>query len=171
MKPKLSPLQILLLVQLEASPKYGYEMLKSIKDAFEGVWEPRTGTIYPALKSLEKRGLIETHVKDGVGFYHITPKGTKYLQGVGTHQARLMRFSNRFLETLAKWMSPSLKKSILLNVSTIAGEDLNIMASFTHIFDGVEPETKLIVLKALRTNFAKRISELDAAIAETEASQ
>ena len=60
MHPRMSPLQIMLLIQLEASPKYGYEMLKSIKQAFEGIWEPRTGTIYPALKSLERRALVET---------------------------------------------------------------------------------------------------------------
>ena len=91
--PKTSPLQILLLIQLETSPKYGYEMLKLIKEAFEGVWEPKTGTLYPALKSLEKRGLVDTQNRDGVDFYLITIKGQKFLQQIGKHQKRSMKFS------------------------------------------------------------------------------
>src|SRR5512138_1187112 len=98
--PRMSPLQIMLLIQLEASPKYGYEMLKSIKQAFEGIWEPRTGTIYPALKSLERRALVETQVRDGVDFYHITSLGRKLLLDIGSQQALNMKFSNKFIEIL-----------------------------------------------------------------------
>jgi DNA-binding PadR family transcriptional regulator len=170
MHPKISPLQMLLLIQLEASPKYGYEMLKSIKDAFEGIWEPRTGTIYPALKSLEKRLLVETQVRDGVGFYHITADGRQFLLEIGAQQAMNMKFSSRFLDTLTKWMSPDLKKNILSNISAMAGEDMNFVGGIIHFLDGsVDRNTKLLFLKTFRANLSHRLVELDTMINDLEA--
>lgn len=169
--PRMSPLQIMLLIQLEASPKYGYEMLKSIKQAFEGIWEPRTGTIYPALKSLERRALVETQVRDGVDFYHITPTGRKLLMDIGSQQALNMRFSNKFIEILVDWMSPDLKKSIITNISSVAGDDINLVGGVIRFFDDVEPELKLRFLKSIRGNLAKRLNEIDDMIAESEEKQ
>ncbi len=172
MHPRMSPLHIMLLIQLEASPKYGYEMLKSIKHAFDGIWEPRTGTIYPALKSLERRALIETQVRDGVDFYHITPAGRKLLMDIGSQQALNMRFSSKFIEILIDWMSPELKRSIISNISAMAGEDMNIMGGMIHFFDeGVDPELKAQFLKTIRANLAKRLNEIDDMIAESEGKQ
>lgn len=173
MHPKMSPLQMLLLIQLEASPKYGYEMLKSIKDAFDGVWEPRTGTIYPALKSLERRALVVTQVHDGVDFYHITSSGRQFLLEIGTQQINNMKFSSRFLLTLTKWMSPELKKNILTNMSAIAGEDVNFIGGIINFLDDtVDKKTKLYFLKIFRSNLTIRLSEIDKMIGvmETETS-
>jgi DNA-binding PadR family transcriptional regulator len=171
MHPRMSPLQIMLLIQLEASPKYGYEMLKSIKQAFDGIWEPRTGTIYPALKSLERRALVETLVRDGVDFYHITPTGRKLLMDIGSQQALNMRFSNKFIEILVDWMSPDLKKNIITNISAVAGDDMNLMGGVIRFFDDVEPELKLKFLKTIRVNLAKRLNEIDDMITESEGKQ
>jgi DNA-binding PadR family transcriptional regulator len=170
MHPRISPLQILLLIQLDASPKYGYEMLKSIKEAFEGVWELKTGTLYPALKSLEKRGLVETQNRDGVDFYLITIKGQKFLQLIGKHQERSMRFSTRFFMTLTKWMSPELKKNILSSLMLFANEDINLVEGIITSFldESVDKETKLLVLKRFQVNFSKRLTELDTEIKKLE---
>src|SRR4030042_684578 len=169
MLPRISPLQMLLLIQLDASPKYGYEMLKSIKEAFEGVWELKTGTLYPALKSLEKRGLVETQNRDGVDFYLITIKGRKFLQLIGKHQERSMMFSTRFFTILTKWMSPELKKSILSSLTVFANEDINLVGGIiSFLEEGVDKETKLLVLKRFQANFSKRLAELDAEIIKLE---
>jgi DNA-binding PadR family transcriptional regulator len=167
MHPRMSPLQIMLLIQLEASPKYGYEMLKSIKEAFEGIWEPRTGTLYPAIKSLERRALVETKPKDGVDFYHITPTGRKLLTELGSQQALNLRFSSKFIEILINWMSPELKHSILSNIATVTRDDMNMMGGIIHFFDeGIEPKLKLQFLKTIRANLAKRLNEVDDMIAK-----
>jgi DNA-binding PadR family transcriptional regulator len=169
MHQQVSPLQIMLLIQLEASPKYGYEMLKSIKEAFNGIWEPRTGTIYPALKSLERRALVETQMEDGVGFYHITPAGRELLMKIGTQQALNMKFSNKFIEVIINWMSPELKRSIISNMSVAAGDDMNLMGGIIHFFDnGIEPEMRLQSLKKIRANLAKRLCEIDEMIDDSE---
>ncbi len=168
--PRISPLQFLLLIQLEASPKYGYEMLKSIKEAFEGVWEPKTGTLYPALKSLERRDLIEPLVRDGVDFYQITEKGRRFLEQIGSHQESSSKFSARFITVLIKWISPELKKKIISSFSWMAGDDANMFGSIIGFFDeGVDRDTRLLFLKGMRMKMSQRLEELDKTIAELEA--
>jgi DNA-binding PadR family transcriptional regulator len=168
--PRISPLQFLLLIQLEASPKYGYEMLKSIKEAFEGVWEPKTGTLYPALKSLERRELIELLVVDSVDFYKITEKGLRFLEQVGSNQESSARFSARFLTVLIKWISPELKKKIISSFSWMAGDDTNMFGNVIAFFDeGVDRNTRLMFLKGMRRKMSQRLEELDKSISELEA--
>lgn len=168
--PRISPLQFLLLIQLETSPKYGYEMLKSIKEAFEGVWEPKTGTLYPALKSLERRGLIEPLVRDGVDFYKITEKGSGFLEQIGSHQESSAKFSARFIAVLIKWISPELKKKIISSFSWMAGDDTNMFGNIIDFFDeGVDRNTRLLFLKGMRRKMSQRLEELDKSISELEA--
>ncbi|MDP2901246.1 MAG: PadR family transcriptional regulator [Candidatus Bathyarchaeota archaeon] len=169
MPPRMSPLQFLLLVQLEASPKYGYEMLKSIKEAFEGVWEPKTGTLYPALKSLEKRGLVETQVHDGIDFYHITDEGRRFLYQLGQHQEASMKFSARLMTALMKWMSPELKKTVLKSITGLANEDMGLMGGALNLLDeSADAESKLQLLRGIRQNMSKRIAMLDSKIQQLE---
>ena len=59
---KLTPIQLLIMIQLLGFPKYGYEILTDLRSGFKGSWEPKTGTIYPALQSLEKRKLIASRI-------------------------------------------------------------------------------------------------------------
>ncbi len=35
---KLSPIELLILLQLKKKPMYGYEIIKALKKIFEGVW-------------------------------------------------------------------------------------------------------------------------------------
>ena len=95
MRP-VSPLQALLLVQLEEGPKYGYEMFKVIKDEFEGIWEPKTGSIYPVLKSLERRGFVATEIREETEFYNITDKGRALFKTVGEHMQSSMKVTTRY---------------------------------------------------------------------------
>jgi len=164
---RMSPLQLLLLVQLEGSPKYGYEMLKAIKDEFEGVWEPKTGTVYPALKSMEKRGLVSTHQKDGVDFYHITSKGRSLLRIIGSHEEYALKFSSRFLKTLIKWMPDDLKQLLFNSITSLSPGDIDFYSSTLSLLDGnVDEEIKLKVLKSMRIMFLKRLDVIDKLTAE-----
>lgn len=168
-RPKISPIHVLLLVQLEASPKYGYEMLKSMKEAFDGVWEPKTGTIYPALKSLEKRGLVATRHKEGVDFYFITERGRKFLKYIGRLQVSNIRFSGKFISTLAKWMSPKLKEDVLQTIVSVTQEDIDFFGGLLNLVDeDVDLETRLRVLKSIRKNLGVRLEEIDTKIKELE---
>ncbi len=169
MPPRMSSLQFLLLVQLEASPKYGYEMLKSIREAFEGVWEPKTGTLYPALRSLERRGLVKTEARDGIDFYHITDEGQKFLYQLGQHQEASLRFSARLLTALMRWMSPELKKTVLMSISRITNEDMGPMGGALNMFDeSADDRSKLELLRGIRQNMSKRLAIIDSKIKHLE---
>ena len=43
---------------LSERPMYGYEIIKELGKRFAGYWEPKTGTIYPALEKLEQDKLV-----------------------------------------------------------------------------------------------------------------
>jgi DNA-binding PadR family transcriptional regulator len=46
----------LVLELLEEKPRYGYEILKEIKELSGGHWEPSYGSVYPILYKFEERG-------------------------------------------------------------------------------------------------------------------
>jgi DNA-binding PadR family transcriptional regulator len=159
------------MLQLDFSPKYGYEILKTIKDEFDGVWEPKTGTIYPALKSLEKKQFVEIQVQDGVDFYHITPQGRALLLNMSLIPTMNIRFMTKFFEVVTKWMSPQLKRDILANMSLMPEIEMNTLPSVKNFLnEDIDKEIRLKLMRSIKTNFEKRLEELDKMITETEAS-
>jgi DNA-binding PadR family transcriptional regulator len=108
-----SPLQMLLLIQLDGGPKYGYEMLKTLKEEFEGAWEPKTGTVYPALKSLEKKGYIETLTRDETEYYLITDEGKQVFDLMLRHLEDSIDFSIKYISVVFKWLSNERKQGAL----------------------------------------------------------
>jgi DNA-binding PadR family transcriptional regulator len=49
----------LVLELLEEKPRYGYEILKEIRDLSGGHWEPSYGSVYPILYKFEEKGYTE----------------------------------------------------------------------------------------------------------------
>ena len=168
MRPRMSALQLLLLVQLEASPKYGYEMLKAIKEDFKGVWDLKTGTLYPALKSLEKHGFVATEKKDNVDFYNLTDNGKKLLSTIALHQEAMSKFSDRFLSSITKHMSPVLKKNILDSIVNLSKYDVDWTKAALILMDGFDTESKLVLLRSMKANISKRLTSVNEIIAELE---
>jgi PadR family transcriptional regulator PadR len=65
-------------------PLYGYQIAKRMQDSGSGV-ELKQGTIYPVLRSMEKKGLLKSTIKASESgpprkYYLITKKGHKKLQ-------------------------------------------------------------------------------------------
>lgn len=108
-----SPLQFLLLLQLNQGPKYGYEMLKYLRDTFEGVWDVRTGSFYPALRSLESKGFVETTVKEETEFYSLTTSGEALLDSFSDRIELRSKFMNRYFKAMFMLMPLNLRTSIL----------------------------------------------------------
>ncbi|BAB62457.1 PadR family transcriptional regulator (plasmid) [Clostridium perfringens] len=86
-------LEIILLSLLKNKPMYGYEISKTIKNLTENELTIGEGTLYPALKRLEERQLIENYFveletsKKKRKYYKITEKGLTELN------LKLMDFS------------------------------------------------------------------------------
>ena len=83
-------LMLYVLHMFNQKPAHGYELLQEIARKTEGSWRPGAGSIYPILKKLQSKGLIETIACDELDrgetkhrTYRITSKGQTSL-----HDAR-----------------------------------------------------------------------------------
>lgn len=159
---RVSPFQFLLLLQLKEDPKYGYEMLKALREQFKGVWEPKTGTIYPALRSLESRGFVKTDVWDEKDFYSLTEKGDELLKLIGERLERDLKFADRYYDFVTSWMPSAMKDRIMEMLRTLADEDVWPPLYIEHFIDEkMDENTKLEVLQSLRKLLEKRLMAVD----------
>lgn len=164
-----SPLQVLLMIQLDGSPKYGYEMLKTLKDEFDGVWEPKTGTVYPALKSLARKGFVETEERDGTEYYHITEKGRKLFPELEKHFADSLGFTVNYLAVLFKWMSKEMKQGALRIMSLVVDKDEDMTHKMLYLFhSNLDADVKKSFLNKVREMTEHRLELVDKLLEETQ---
>lgn len=75
--------QMLVLNLLSEKACYGYELIKTLKQRSNNVFELKEGTLYPILHKLENDGLIHSFNQEVSGrtrkYYAITDKGAKVL--------------------------------------------------------------------------------------------
>jgi DNA-binding PadR family transcriptional regulator len=76
-------LDLLVLSVLAGGPKYGYLVLKQLREASRGLVEAQAGTVYPLLHRLESEHLISSRWDNSTGrrrkWYELTNKGRKRL--------------------------------------------------------------------------------------------
>lgn len=72
--------RILVLRALGERPMYGYEVIKVLEDRFQGFYRPSAGAVYPALRSLQREGLVAVRGSERRKTYHITAKGKTQLR-------------------------------------------------------------------------------------------
>jgi len=77
----MTPLSYALLGLVRMQPRSGYALRKVFETTPLGGYSSSPGSIYPALKALEKAGLLETRqaASHGKGLYHLTPGGRRAL--------------------------------------------------------------------------------------------
>ncbi len=159
-----SPLQMLLLIQLDRGPKYGYEMLKTLKDEFEGTWEPKTGTVYPALKSLEKKGYIETQTRDETDYYVITDEGKQIFELMLRHLQDSIDFSIKYISVVFKWLTNERKQGALELMQRLTEKEQlmsqSLLGEFTENIDTDIREPFLKEIKKISQNRLKMINKL-----------
>ncbi|MBU9712178.1 PadR family transcriptional regulator [Evansella tamaricis] len=72
-------IDILLLSLVSKNDMYGYEITKALKEQSQGTYEMSEGTLYPALKRLEKKEWLNSYwyetEKGRRKYYRITDKG------------------------------------------------------------------------------------------------
>ena len=75
---------LLVLQLLVESNMYGYEMIKSLKEKSQNVFEMKEGTLYPILHGLEEEGLITSYWDEQTArkrkYYSITDDGRNVLK-------------------------------------------------------------------------------------------
>lgn len=84
----------IILAMLSQLPMYGYEIIKQIQQKSSGYIKLTSGTIYPALARLEKKGMITSYwhqisPRRSRKYYQVTAKGQQWLI---SHQKRWQQF-------------------------------------------------------------------------------
>ncbi len=159
---RFGPIQFMILMQLKKRSMYGYEMIKALREQFEGAWEPKTGTIYPALRSLESAGLVETELKEEKEYYSLTQHGEEVLKEMTTDYEEDFHLADRYFNFLVEgipfmggsqrwrkgpwWASPPIPWS-----------------------DETGKEMRLKVLKSIRERVQARLLQIDDEIKHLEA--
>lgn len=94
-------LPLLILVTLEDTPKHGYQIAKQIKEQSGGVLDFKEGTLYPALHSLEKQGLIAAYTEQVNGrerrYYRLTDAGRAWMNAERSEWSRYTEAVNLIL--------------------------------------------------------------------------
>ena len=74
---------MLLLKLLSEKDMYGYEMIETLRERTQNVFELKAGTLYPLLHSMEAKALLSVYEKEVGGkvrkYYSITKQGRKLL--------------------------------------------------------------------------------------------
>ncbi|PSQ16270.1 PadR family transcriptional regulator [Halobacteriales archaeon QS_8_69_26] len=73
----------LVLELLEEKPRYGYEILKEIREISGGHWEPSYGSVYPILYKFEEKGWterIEREDEPDRKYFELTDDGREELE-------------------------------------------------------------------------------------------
>ncbi|WP_052423627.1 PadR family transcriptional regulator [Nonomuraea candida] len=87
--------------------RYGYELLKVLRETGEGVLEVKEGTLYPLLHRLEDSGhILATWEVEGRArprkYYVITPEGRTYLTMLRTEWSGLVDGMRQLLDALGE---------------------------------------------------------------------
>ena len=75
---------MLLLNLLETKDMYGYEMIETLREKSQNVFELKAGTLYPLLHNMEEKGYVESYEQEVSGktrkYYALTKAGKKQLK-------------------------------------------------------------------------------------------
>jgi PadR family transcriptional regulator PadR len=97
-------LDMLILKTLAMEPMHGYGIAVRIQQISKDVLRVNQGSLYPALRRLERRGWIEAEWGESENnrrarFYHLTKTGRKQLKEETMEWERLARAVARILES------------------------------------------------------------------------
>ncbi len=95
-------LDMLILRTLQWGPQHGYAIAQTIKAQSSDVLRVETGSLYPALQRLAKRGWLasewrQTDANQRAKFYRLTPEGKKQLLREQTRWSELVTAIGRIL--------------------------------------------------------------------------
>ncbi len=121
---KLTPIQLLIMIQLLEFPKYGYEILTDLRGGFKGCWEPKTGTIYPALQSLEKKGFIASDLLNEKTHYSLTRQGRYMVDEMSNYVAEYLMFNSQFIESTVKSLPADFTQDVFSKIHAFGIDEI-----------------------------------------------
>jgi len=99
-------IEILLLSLLAKEDSYGYEMTKNLRVLSDDAYQMNEGTLYPALKRLEKKGYVTSYWSQGLEggrrkYYSITKSG----RGILAEKLRNWKQINTLIDNTVEGLS------------------------------------------------------------------
>lgn len=96
-------LEILILRTLHRRPNHGYGIARWLKEVSSHEFQVEEGALYPALRRLEKRGLIDsawevTDTGREAKIYQLTPLGEETLEAASANWDRYVNAMSRVLD-------------------------------------------------------------------------
>ena len=164
---RISPPQFLMLVILRKGPMYGYEVLKVLREEFQGFWDPQTGAIYPALKRLEEQKLILSEMRDGKEYYLLTAEGTEWMTQSLKSISQEAQFMGRYFSFLGKAATEAVDQSIATQEQIDVVMQLPLhLASLLR--DDLTPKERLEMLKQAKKMMGLHLRGIERAIEKYE---
>ena len=75
---------MLIMKLLESKDMYGYEMIETLREKSENVFELKAGTLYPLLHTMEEKNYVTCYEEEVAGktrkYYSLTKEGRKQLR-------------------------------------------------------------------------------------------
>jgi len=158
---KVGTVQLWLLLLLSDKPMYGYEIIRELERRFSGYWQPKTGTVYPALEKLEQNGLITGQIEfrdhgPDRKHYAITGKGRKELKSAMMQWAKMTEMIDTYRETheaLFKFKKACTLKEVTKMLTGLGNAFEDKIFEFSEIFPSEEKRqtepTQPVMLKLL----------------------
>lgn len=96
-------LSLIILSLLSRKAMYGYEIVSTVKEETDGVFEWKAGSLYPSLHKLEKGGLIRGEWEGDPDtrrrkYYHLTKTGREALGDKESSWSQLYQAINQIME-------------------------------------------------------------------------
>ena len=96
-------LSLIILSLLSRRAMYGYEIVTTVKEETDGVFEWKAGSLYPSLHKLEKDGMIRGQWEGEPDsrqrkYYHLTEAGRAALAEKEESWSQLCRAINQIME-------------------------------------------------------------------------
>lgn len=148
---RISLSQLIMMIELAERPMYGYELIKVLREEYDGVWIPQTGAVYPALRRLQEHGLLKVENIEGKDHYALSEEGGAWLDETLTCLTSGVLFMGRTLEILGR---AYVKRK-------------GMMDDFVPI-DLRPPNVRLEDLRRIRKSVMKNLELLDMQIEELE---
>lgn len=121
---KISPIHMMILMSVRKEKKYGYEIIKDLRELVGDVWEPQTGVIYPAIKKLAEMGLLNSEYVEDKEHYFLSEDGIEWIRHalpmMNSIASFTIRFSTKIIEVCEEM---GLEAYELPDISTMSKDD------------------------------------------------
>jgi DNA-binding PadR family transcriptional regulator len=82
-------LRLVVLGLIAEQSRHGYDIIRALKERFQGAYSPSPGSIYPMLQMLEEAGLVASREEGGKRLFAISEAGLSYLEENAAQLAKI----------------------------------------------------------------------------------